>query len=123
MDEAAALAGIEAEAGGVDRGGKKALLGKGAEAACSLGLQDGRASAKDGVRRRRNGEVVRESVECDQRRAGTRRSDAPGLEREAVEGWRAALGAVRGLPRVAEHDGGSAEGDAFRDTAGVGGVE
>ncbi len=55
VDEAAAFGGGEAEGDGFEGGGVEAELGEGAEAAGSLGLQDGCAALEDAVGRWRDG--------------------------------------------------------------------
>ena len=100
VDEAAALAGVEAERGGFERGGEEALLGEGAEAAGGLDLRMPAPPCEDAVGWRRDGGVVGEGVESDGRRRGLGGSEfdgAAGFEREAGEDGRWALVAVGGL--------------------------
>ena len=125
VDEAATLCGIEAERGGIERGGEEALLGEGTKAAGGLGLKDARAALQDAVGWGWDGRVVGECVQNDGRREWLCGSDVGGLarfQREVSEYGRRALVAVGGVPRVAEEHGGSAGGDALGDAAGVSGV-
>ena len=79
VDEAAALAWIEAERDGVERGGEEALLGEGAEAAGSLRLQNGRAAVQNAVGRGWDGCVVGEGFELDGRGRDLGGSDLVGV--------------------------------------------